>query len=93
MDFIGKRYGKLEVFEKCKPPPHSCKTHLRCSWYICKCDCGNTCFRSYPKLKDYERLQVKKVNCGCTKITNEGCGRKLNPRKVYYNPDFKYLRR
>lgn len=53
IDLTGKRFGKLVVLERRKPPKG------RCEW-LCQCDCGNTIIVQGYKLQNGGRS-----TCGC----------------------------
>lgn len=58
MNLIGKTYGKLTVQKFIEYRPDS--RGKSCAWYMCRCECGNTCEAMG------NRLQCGfKLSCGC----------------------------
>lgn len=57
-DLKGQRFGNLEVIglTDLKTQKH------RCAVWECKCDCGNTCYKTSTDLQDKRR---KTWSCGC----------------------------
>lgn len=74
--YIGKRFGKLEVFGTFYKP----NAKGRRLWFICRCDCGKTrqCSKS-----DTVRLDKRAIkSCGCDKIVYKKHG-------LYKLPEYK----
>jgi len=76
-DITGKKFGKLTVISF----SHKEKTR---SWFLCKCDCGNECYKSSQQL-----LNQGIFSCGCAHI--EHVHNKLNNECVE-NTNLKLLR-
>ena len=55
-DLSGKRFGRLVAIEKTAPPEGK---EAR-TWWLCKCDCGNTCI---VRAKSLKRGDTQ--SCGC----------------------------
>ena len=55
-DLAGKRFGRLVAIQKTEPPMG--KENI--AWWICKCDCGNTCIVRAKSLKSGDTQ-----SCGC----------------------------
>lgn len=69
-DIIGKHFGKLEVIKHDHtrtvlhvPQDGSKPYNINTEYYLCKCECGNTCVKVYRDL-----LKYPDISCGCGRI-------------------------
>lgn len=64
LDLIGHRFSRLVVVRKHSKDPTSGKT-----FWMCRCDCGNTAIRSTSKLRSGQTH-----SCGCANFTHRCYG-------------------
>lgn len=72
-DLTGKKFGKLTVIERTNTPSHIEKGKY--SYWICRCDCGDTIVVSRYSLND------GKESCGCAKKPRKKETKKRKPYK------------
>lgn len=73
VDLAGKKFGKLTVIE-----PTDQRKGSNVVW-ICKCDCGNTC---YVSAHDLKHGNVK--SCGCLKPGRKSIVSDAVDEKIYH---------
>lgn len=73
-DIVGNRFGFLEVLYRTTDDPFG-KTQ-----WVCQCDCGNTCVKSYRSLSEKSTVP----SCGC--YTNELLSEKNTKHGLTHHP-------
>jgi hypothetical protein len=56
----GKRYGRLIVLGRAKPPEHGSLSYRRKAFWLCQCDCGNDTIANAISLRN-----GTVTSCGC----------------------------